>query len=67
MIGYFISGAASLFEIGDVLDRGRRNVFQRFAREERLMAGNDHIWEREQPRKYIVGNDQAKKTCSSSS
>jgi hypothetical protein len=59
-IGYFVSGAAPLFEIGDVFDRGRRNVFQRFAREECLMAGDDHIWEREQPGEYIVGNNQAR-------
>jgi hypothetical protein len=28
VIDYLVSGTALLFEIGDALDRGRRNIFQ---------------------------------------
>ena len=49
----------TIFEFGDVADGRGSDVLQCFAREERLMAGNDDIRKRQQPREHVVGNDQA--------
>jgi hypothetical protein len=42
-------------ESHDVFDG--RNVFQCFACEERLIASDEDIWKRTQPRKHVVGDD----------
>ena len=46
-------------ELRDVVDGCDGDVSERLARKECLMPGDDHVWKREQPAKYIIANDQA--------
>jgi hypothetical protein len=47
-----------VLEFGDVVDGYGRDVQQGFSREKSLVAGDNHIWKREQPRKHFVAKDQ---------
>src|ERR1700748_1894621 len=46
-----------VLEFRDVLDRRDSDVQQGFSREESLVAGDDHIWKREQPREHVVAKN----------
>jgi len=44
-------------ELKDVTDRGLGDVLQRFPSKKSLMAGDHHVWQREQAGKNIIRND----------
>src|SRR5260370_39686552 len=43
-------------ELKDVTDRGLGDVLQRFPSKKSLMAGDHHVWQREQAGKNIIRN-----------
>ena len=55
---HLIFESLSRFEPRHVINGRCRNVFQGFAREECLMAGDDHVRKSEEPAEHVVADDQ---------
>jgi hypothetical protein len=60
-----IAECLTLLEAGNVLYSSCSDVFQSLAREESLVARDDHIWKSEQPREHVIAENQPRMSTAS--